>query len=66
MIRILLPMQGTRVPSLVWKDSTCHRVTRAHVPQLLSLSAVTTEALLLEPVLCNKGSQHNKKPKHHN
>ena len=37
-------MQGTWVRSLVWKDSTCHRVTRAHVPQLLSPGAVTTEA----------------------
>ena len=37
--RICLPMQGTRVWSLVWKDATCHGATKpvchncwAHVP----------------------------------
>ena len=27
-LRILLPMQRSRVPSLVWEDLTCHRVTK--------------------------------------
>ena len=27
-LRIHLPMQGTRVQSLVWEDSTCHRATK--------------------------------------
>ena len=27
-IRIHLPMQGTRVKSLVWEDSTCHGATK--------------------------------------
>ena len=51
-LRIRLPMQGTRVQALVREDLTCHgaRVpqlpslcSRAHVPQLLSPSAATTE-----------------------
>ena len=27
-LRIRLPMQGTRVQSLVWEDTTCRRVTK--------------------------------------
>ena len=27
-LRIPLPMQGTQVPSLVWKDPTCLRATK--------------------------------------
>ena len=27
-LRILLPMQGTWVRSLVWEDFTCHRATK--------------------------------------
>ena len=27
-LRICLPMQGTRVRSLVWEDPTCHGATR--------------------------------------
>ena len=30
-LKILLPMQGTRVWSLVWEDPTCHGATRASV-----------------------------------
>ena len=26
-LRICLPMQGTRVPALVWEDPTCHGAT---------------------------------------
>ena len=55
-IRILLPVQGTQVPSLVQEDSTCRRTSksmshdslascsRACELQLLSPSAVTPEA----------------------
>ena len=50
-IRIHLPMQVTRVQSLVWKDSTCrgiaklmHHNYRALLPHLLSLHTATTEA----------------------
>ena len=31
-LRILLPIQGTQAPSLVWEDSTGHRVTKACTP----------------------------------
>ena len=34
---ICLPMQGTRVCTLVWEDPTCRRATWAREPQLLSL-----------------------------
>ena len=44
-------MQGTRVWALVWEDPTCRGATKpvrhnywAHVPQLLSPRATTTEA----------------------
>ena len=54
-IRICLPMQGTRLRSLVQEDSICHRATnpvchssglssRVHKPQLLRPCALTTEA----------------------
>ena len=49
-LRICLPMQGTRVRSLVREDPTCRRATkpvlrsRGRKPQLLSLRATTTEA----------------------
>ena len=46
-------MQGTRVQSLVWEDSTCCGATKpvchnywARVPQLLRLYAATTEACM--------------------
>ena len=47
-LRIRLPMQGTRVRALVREDPTCRGATkpvhrRAHVPQLLSQRAATTE-----------------------
>ena len=77
-LRIHLPMQGTQVRALVREDPTCLRATKpmrhsywacaleptshnywAHVPQLLKPAR-------LEPVLCNKRSQHNEKPAHHN
>ena len=32
-IRSYLPIWGTWVPSLVWEDSTCHRVTKAYLPR---------------------------------
>ena len=50
-LRIFLPMQGTRVRVLVREDPTCRGATKpmchnywAHVPQLLSPCAATTEA----------------------
>ena len=63
-LRICLPMQGTRVRSLVWEDPTCCRATKpvrhnywACVPKLL-------KPMCLEPVLCNKRSHCNEKPAH--
>ena len=65
-IRIRLPMQGTRVRSLVQEDATHHRATKpmshsygAHTPQLL-------KPLYPEPVLHNKRSYCNEKPVHCN
>ena len=40
-------MQGTQVRALLWEDPTCHRATKAHVPQLLSLSSGAHEPQLL-------------------
>ena len=36
-LRVCLPMQGTRVRTLVWEDPTCRRATGPREPQLLSL-----------------------------
>ena len=77
-LRIRLPMQGTWVRALVREDPTCHGATKpvrhncwacalepashnywACVPQLL-------KPAYLEPLLCNKRSHHNEKPKHCN
>ena len=33
-LRVHLPVQGTQVQSLVWKDPTCHRATKPSVPFL--------------------------------
>ena len=67
-IRIQLPMQGTRVRSLVWEDSTCHRGAK--------LVRQTIELVALEPESCNywsscplepvphQRSQRDEKPLH--
>ena len=47
-LRIRLPMQGTRVRSLVREDPTYHRATKP-VPQLLSLRSRAREPQLLSP-----------------
>ena len=44
-LRIHLPMQGIRVQSLVWEDSTAM--------EELNPFAATTEPTQLEPMLCN-------------
>ena len=48
-IEIRLPMQGTRVQSLDQEDSTCHRATKAHVPQPLSQHSTACTPQLLTP-----------------
>ena len=58
-LRIRLPMQGTRVRSLVREDPTCDGATKP-------LRATTTEPTGLEPVLRSKRSHRNEKPAHHN
>ena len=66
-LRICLPMQKTRVQSLVQEDSTCRGATK---PQWATITKSThhnywsTHAL--EPVLCNKGSHHDEKPAYRN
>ncbi|KAJ8775825.1 hypothetical protein J1605_016052 [Eschrichtius robustus] len=64
-LRTRLPMQGTRVRSLVREDPICRGAAkpvchnyRAHVPQLLKPAH-------LEPVLRNKRSRRNEKLAHH-
>ena len=73
-LRIRLPMQGTRVPSLVREDPTCCGATKptnhnywAHVPQLLKPTHPRAcvlqllKPMCLEPMLCNKRSHRNEK-----
>ena len=76
-LRIHLPMQGTRVVSLVWEDPTRRRgvtqsfqllspSSRAHELQLLSLLVATTKAHALGACALQQGSHHKWKPMHHN
>ena len=47
---VRLPMQGTRVQSLVWEDPTCHAWSNwAHGPRLLRLRSGACEPRLLSP-----------------
>ena len=74
-LRIRLPMQEPRVRALVWEDPTCRGATKplshnywasalepvsynywGHVPQLL-------QPVHLEPMLRNKRSHRNEKPR---
>ena len=77
-IGICLPMQGTRIQSLVWEDSTCCGTTKprhqnywARAPETSSHNyrAYVPQLLkttCLKPVLWNHRSHHNEKPVHHN
>ena len=58
-LRIYLSMQGSRVWSLVWEDSTCHRATKPVHYNYRSLHD-------LKLVLHNKRSLCDAKPMHHN
>ena len=66
-IRILLPMQGTRVQPLAWEDSTCHTATRPCAATESMLRACQLQLLKqvhLEPVLskrnpCKETSTHH-------
>ena len=44
-----LAVQGTQVQSLVQEDPTCHKATKACVPQLLSLCYGALKLQLLSP-----------------
>ena len=57
-LRICLPMQGSRVQSLVQKDPTC-----LGAAEPVSHNYGTWA---LEPVLCNKRRHHSEKPEHCN
>ena len=77
-LRIRLPMQGTRVWSLVWEDPTCHGGTKpvrhsywacALQPASHNYLAYVPQLLkptLLEPMLRNQRSHCNEKPAHCN
>ena len=57
-IRILLPMQGTRIRSWAWEDSTCCEATKSLHHNYW--------AHALELTLPNKKSHQREKPMHHN
>ena len=77
-LRICLPMQGTRVQSLVWEDPTCCRATKlvCHNYWACALEPVShnywahvpqlLKPARLEPVLQNERSHCNEKPAHRN
>ena len=56
-LKIHLPMQGTRVQSLVWEDPTYLGATKPMCHNY--------QAQALKPVLHNKRSRRNQKPAHH-
>ena len=64
-IRIHLPMQGTQVRSLVWKDSTCCGTSKPVCHNCWGPVLQLLKPTYLEPVLCNKGSHCNEKLTHH-
>ena len=60
-LRILLPMQGTWVRSLIWEDPTCLGATTTTEPALQSLRAtaispqvMTTKLKGQQPMFCHK------------
>ena len=77
-LRIRLPMQGTRVRTLVQEDPTCRGATKPvrHNSWACALEPAShnywahepqlLKPARLEPVLCNKRSRRNEKPAHRN
>ena len=77
-LRICLPMQGTRVRSLVWEDPTCHGATKPvhHNYWACALEPAShnywgrvpqlLKPVHLEPVFLNKRSHCNEKLMHRN
>ena len=64
--RIPLPMQGTWVWTLIREDPTCHGATKQVHHSYWACALRVWELCALEPVLRNKRSHFNKKPKHCN
>ena len=77
-LRIRLPMQGTWVQALVWKDPTCRGATKpvCHNYRACALELAShnywahvpqlLKPARLEPVLCNKRSHLKERPVHRN
>ena len=59
-LTVCLPMQGTRVQSLVWDDSTCLRTTKP--PQLPNLSSRVPEPRLPKPLCPRAHALQQEKP----
>ena len=75
-LRIILPMQGAQVQSLIWKSPTCCGATKpmwgyywpvfyAHKPQLLSQSTAAPESHMLRACALQQRSHCHEKPTHH-
>ena len=60
--RICLAMQGTRFLALVQEDFSCHRATKAHIQQLLSLRSRAQELQLLKPCMPGAHALQQEKP----
>ena len=65
-LRIRLPMQGTRVQSLVQEDSTCCQATKPPLSCDLQLLSPLAATEALEPMLHSKRSYHSEKLLHRN
>ena len=65
-LRIRLPMQGTRVRSLVREDPTCCGATKPVCHNYWACVLQLLKPVCLEPVLRNKRSHRNEKPAHRN
>ena len=59
-LRIHLPMQGTRVQSLVWEDPTCRGATKPVSHNYWACMSQLLKPVGLEPMLHNKRSHHSK------
>ena len=53
---------GTRVRSLVWENSTCHRATKPVNYSYWARELQLLKPAHLEPVLCNKRLHSSEKP----
>ena len=65
-MRIHLPVQGTRVPSLVPEDPTCCGATKSVHRNYGVLGLRLPKPVPLEPVLHGKRSRCSERPEYHN